>query len=163
MHGLGHDVGRRVAHRVELAVRAGVEELVRRAALGRLEHLVVLGARRRFLSIISASLRITKPLVLRQDERSGLPRFHPPSRPPSSGAPARSWRANGRIPGRFAGRSRVVPSRRPTVGLPAVAAALWGPDRGGVSRSTRCYRMVGDTGLEPVTSCMSSKCSNQLS
>jgi len=23
--------------------------------------------------------------------------------------------------------------------------------------------MVGDTGLEPVTSCMSSKCSNQLS
>ncbi len=24
-------------------------------------------------------------------------------------------------------------------------------------------RMVGDTGLEPVTSCMSSKCSNQLS
>jgi hypothetical protein len=24
-------------------------------------------------------------------------------------------------------------------------------------------RLVGDTGLEPVTSCMSSKCSNQLS
>jgi hypothetical protein len=25
------------------------------------------------------------------------------------------------------------------------------------------YVVVGDTGLEPVTSCMSSKCSNQLS
>ena len=33
------------------------------------------------------------------------------------------------------------------------------PPRGGRDRD----RMVGDTGLEPVTSCMSSKCSNQLS
>jgi len=33
----------------------------------------------------------------------------------------------------------------------------------GASRSTHVQDVVGDTGLEPVTSCMSSKCSNQLS
>ena len=40
-HGLGHDVRRRVAHRVEGIPRAGVEELLGRAALGRHEQLVV--------------------------------------------------------------------------------------------------------------------------
>ncbi len=39
--GLGHDVGRRVAHRIERVVGAGIEELVDRAALGRLEDFVL--------------------------------------------------------------------------------------------------------------------------
>ncbi len=74
-------------------------------------------------------------------------------------------RANGRLPGRFAGRSRVVGGARlDRPGFQPTARTLWG------MRCARCapldallYRMVGDTGLEPVTSCMSSKCSNQLS
>ncbi len=71
-------------------------------------------------------------------------------------------RANGRRPGRFAGRSRVVHRGEGDRRAHSLDPALWGasrrpcPDR-------RILDMVGDTGLEPVTSCMSSKCSNQLS
>ncbi len=72
---LRHDVRRRVPHRVEVAVRAGIEQLLRGAAAGRLEDLV-LGDH-----VVGHEMPPgnTKPPV-RQDERSFLPRFHPPSR-----------------------------------------------------------------------------------
>ena len=66
--GLGHDMRRRVAHGVEVAVGAGVEQLVGRAALGRLE--ADLG---RFVDPFvrhrAPLLRIKTPLIHRQDER----------------------------------------------------------------------------------------------
>ena len=80
---LGHDVGRRVAHRVQLVVGAGVQQLFGRASLGRLE-LLFLSCRgrvdRRFRRALvgrfahqllrhSILPRITTPLVHRQDER----------------------------------------------------------------------------------------------
>ena len=131
----------------------------------------LLGCVARLLAHALADLRrIRKTSRPPQDERSCLPRFHPPSRrrgpADDAGAPARSCRANGRIPGRFTGRSRVVLAgrldRRAFSRCRGSLGVLW-PGR--ASRSTRSLlaSMVGDTGLEPVTSCMSSKCSNQLS
>ena len=79
----------------------------------------------------------------------------------------RSCRANGRIPGRFAGHSRVVPSPVGSAGLAADGTRSLATSRWGASRSTR-YALarwpgvVGDTGFEPVTSCMSSMRANQL-
>jgi hypothetical protein len=82
--GLSHDVGGRVTHRVELAVRAGIQELVRRAPLGRLELLFGLLGRvtlthralcrcllRHFFRHLNLP-RNTTPLVHRQDERCSL-------------------------------------------------------------------------------------------
>ena len=158
---LGHDVGGRVAHRAEFVLGAGIQQLLGRPALGRLEDLLDLVVR--FVAHRVCLRRITEPLVHRQDER-----FTPAVPPAFTGHARALWgRANGRLPGRFTGRSRVVP-RGPIAGIPAwlcsPVPALCGslirearPDR-------RCVRVVvGDTGLEPVTSCMSSKCSNQLS
>ena len=119
---LGHDVRGRVAHRVELAAGAGVEQLVGRAALGRLE----------------ADLRLDR--VARSQPRRCLASRPSPRPPPenhetprpstgreaSSRGPTRlrhriggalAGRANGRLPGRFAGHSRVVPMRRRSSGF----------------------------------------------
>ena len=93
----------------------------------------------------------------------------PPAVPPAfaraGGAGGRSrGRANGRIPGRFAGRSRVVPS--PAVaaaGLSPMPAALWCSGPGAARPARRVRDLVGGRGLEPLTSCMSSMRSNQLS
>ncbi len=76
-HRLGQDVRGGVAHRPELAGGAVVHELVGRAALGCLEPDRVvdldpgLGTRAGvlFLAHVHRLLRITKPRVLRQDER----------------------------------------------------------------------------------------------
>ena len=86
-HGLGHDVGGGVAHRVELAGGAGVQQLVGRPALGRVEQRLVrrLAARQLFgLAHGVRLLRIAKPLVHRQDER------FTPAVPPAFAGPARA-------------------------------------------------------------------------
>ena len=95
-----------------------------------------------------------------QDERSVLPRSHPRSR--GRGGSALSGRANGRSRAGSPAAHGWCRSGS-IVGLPA------GPGSLAIVRigrrvpidAVRC--VVGDTGLEPVTSCMSSKCSNQLS
>ena len=138
---------------------------------GRVERrLVLVHRRRRVVCLVVCHRRPPenhRNLPSRQDERFDLPRFHPPSRPPGlPRAVVRSCRANGRIPGRFTGRSRVVPSSLVSVaGLQPMAPALWRrPGRGRVPLDALLVSMmVGDTGLEPVTSCMSSMRSNQLS
>ena len=76
-----------VAHRVDGRVRAGVEQLVRRAALRRVERrLLVVDRGRRAACPLSSAIASPpgnhKNLSSRQDERSDLPRFHPPSRSP---------------------------------------------------------------------------------
>src|SRR4029077_18902377 len=61
--------------------------------------------------------RITKPLVhagREVDSSRGSTRIRGTA-PPGAGSRSRG-RANGRIPDRFAGRSRVVPARRPPPG-----------------------------------------------
>ena len=81
-HRLGQDVRGGVAHRPELAGGAMIHELVGRAALGHLEGDRVLdldrcvgrgspapGAVALLLAHVRRLLRITKPRVLRQDER----------------------------------------------------------------------------------------------
>src|SRR5207249_2447341 len=64
-----------------------------------------------------------------QDERFCLPRFHPRSR---RLAPRSRGRANGRIPDRFAGRSRVVPGSSSAAGLPALSRLSLGDGDGRV-------------------------------
>ena len=78
---LGHDVRRRVAHRVELVLGTGVQQLLGRAALGGLEDSDLRPVRqaarhppkRPPRSPVPGSYlclrRITEPLVPRQDER----------------------------------------------------------------------------------------------
>ena len=69
---LGHDVRRRMAHRVEIAVRPGVEQLVGRPALGRLEPDLEPDLVRRLVALLvrhAPSWRIETPLIHRQDER----------------------------------------------------------------------------------------------
>ena len=80
-----------------------------------------------------------------QDERSVLPRFHPRSSPERRAM--LSSRAIGRIPDRFAGRSRVVPGSSSATGLPA-STRLSGAAPMDVSRSSLVQDVVGDTGLE---------------
>ena len=132
--GLGHDVGGRVAHRVEIAVGAGVEELVGRAALGRLEEGLLLDRLDRPARRPSRVLQESQNLSSMQDER-----FDPPAVPPAfaaragSGASSRTrGRANGRIPDRFAGRSRVVPGSSIAAGLAAWARLSGGAGDGPV-------------------------------
>ena len=112
---LGHDMSSRVAHRVEGIPRPGVEELLRRAPLWCDE---VFGRVRRFDLV-----HVSHPIFLREstnpspaDRTRG---FHSRGStrlrgcvPVARRDPARSGRAIGRIPGRFAGRSRVVRRRR---------------------------------------------------
>ena len=116
-HRLGEDVGGRMAHRAELAARAVVHQLGGRAALGRVEaDLDRLLHRRRARPVPGSSVRLL--------ENHETPR---PStgREASSRGPTRlrhqRWRtrgrAIGRLPGRFAGRSRVVPVRRRSSGF----------------------------------------------
>ena len=159
--GLGEDVRGRMAHRAELAARAVVHQLGRRAALGRVEADLdrLLHRRRAVLFLAHRSdlfSRITKPLVHRQDER--LPLAVPPAF--ATGGWRTRGRAIGRLPGRFAGRSRVVPMRRRSSGFQP------GPGSLGIRSARRVpldallrrpdgRDVVGDTGLEPVTSCMS--------
>jgi hypothetical protein len=83
-HGFRHDVRRRVAHRIERVARLGVEHLLRRPAGRRvvIELLFLL-----CLDHVIASGESKRPLILRQDERPCLPRFHPLS-PPGAGSPA---------------------------------------------------------------------------
>ncbi len=86
--GLGHDVGRGVTHRIQRVVGAGVEQLVDRAAGRRLEDLVLERDPLpscscpccRFVRHVRHSSRESNDPSSRQDERSSLPRFHPPSR-----------------------------------------------------------------------------------
>ena len=91
-HRLGQDVGGRVAHRAELAARAVIHQLGGRPALGRVEPDLValdpgLGSAPRPVPGSSIDLlRITKPLVHRQDER--LPPAVPPAFAPCV---AHSW------------------------------------------------------------------------
>ncbi len=108
---LGHDVRGRMPHRVEVAVRPGIEQLVGGPALGRLEQLVVV-------------LWLANPVLLVAHRPSSSENHETPR--PSTGREVHSrgptrlrepWgsrargRANGRRPGRFAGRSRVVSMR----------------------------------------------------
>ncbi len=66
-HRLGHHMGGRVTHRVQLVVGAGVEQLVRRVPLGRLEQRLVV---RVVLFVCHRSiLRETRNLSSVQDER----------------------------------------------------------------------------------------------
>ena len=138
---LGQDVRGRVAHRAELAGGAVIHAARRptraRAPRGRSRPRRPRRPRPSTATLSCSSLmrvassRITKPLVPRQDERF-LPRSHPPSPP---------WwrtrgRANGRRPGRFAGRSRVVPLRRLDRRACSRDPALWGSAPRGASRST---------------------------
>ena len=64
---LGHDVGGRVAHRAEFVLGAGIQQLLGRSALGRLEDLLDLVVR--LVAHRVCLRRITEPLVHRQDER----------------------------------------------------------------------------------------------
>ncbi len=108
---LRHHVGSGVAHGSQFVHGPRVQQLVCRAALGRLEDLLDLD---RFVAHRVCLRRITEPLVQRQDER-----FTPAVPPAFTGIARALWgRANGRLPGRFTGRSRVV-SRGSIAGLPA--------------------------------------------
>ena len=164
---LGHDVGGRMAHRVEGIAGDGVEQLLRRPALGRGELL-----RRRhrpdrgtappcpcfFASAIAAPSReITEPLA-----RAGR-EVDPPAVPPAFAAPwprthVPRYRAD---PGPVHRSLTGGASSPVAAGLAACDPALWTPSRRACPG--RCVYVVGDTGLEPVTSCMSSMRSNQLS
>ena len=170
--GLGQDVGGAVAHRPELAGRAVVHELVGVAPLGRVGSA---SSRSSTSSPSPGGLCLSRSCRLLRESRnpssSGwtrglLPRSHRPS-PPPEGDVRSCRRANGRRPDRFTDRSRVVPVLGSTAGLPALApGSLWSSGSDGACPARRFYQfdvVVGDTGLEPVTSCMSSKCSNQLS
>ena len=143
-HGLGHHVGGRVAHRVDRRMGARVEQLVRRAAVRRLECEVLVVADRhgghlRFVCHGSLPLRNRRPPRPPRDERAVRPPAVPPDFATRPGGGRALWdRANGRSPDRFAGRSRVVPRGWVVPRLPAVAAALWSPCPRGASRSTRC-------------------------
>ena len=172
--GLGHDVGGRVAHRVERVAGAGVEQLLGRAALGRGEVLGRVSSASSPTASTACCARSAHRVRASRESRNLssidrtrgpiLPRFHPPSRRPvpahlralaalSGGSRAGSPAAHGWCV--------VVGGRRASSLRPG---SLVAPSRRRVSRSTRLRSvMVGDTGLEPVTSCMSSKCSNQLS
>ncbi len=175
---LGHDVRGAVAHRVDGRVGARVQELLGRAALGRLEaglvvrQLVVGRDHRRGALVVRhrrapENHRTSRPDRTRGSTSRGSTRLH--GRVARRGAAVRSCRANGRIPGRFAGRSRVVPTSVVSVGACSRWPRLSGDvPMGRVPLDALCLRplgpeMVGDTGLEPVTSCMSSMRSNQLS
>jgi hypothetical protein len=85
---LGHDVGGGVAHRIELVVRARIEQLVGRAPLGRLEERLLVD-RLRVRLVGHRRLQESNNLSSVQDERSILPRFHPRSRRLAGVAP--SW------------------------------------------------------------------------
>ncbi len=120
---LGHDVRGRVAHRAEFVLGTGVQQLVRRPALGCLQDLV--HHQDRFVAHRACLRRITEPLVHRQDER-----FTPAVPPAFAGRACALWgRANGRLPGRFTGRSRVVP--------PGSIAGFPASSRLSVDRATR--------------------------
>ncbi len=141
-HGLGHDVRRAVAHGVDGRVGAGIEQLVRRAASRRLERellLVRLGVLRLLLIVChvacSRESRNLSPDRTRGSTSRGSTRLHVARQ---SAANVRSCRANGRIPGRFAGRSRVVPQPVESVGASSRWPRLSGDIPAGVSRSTRC-------------------------
>ena len=155
------DVRRRVAHRPELAGRAVLEELLGRAALGRLEAVLVLGDRHaRRLLLAHRSLlenhETSRPSTGREVHSRGPTRLREPTAralvvaltgDARAGSPAaHGWCRSGSI-------------------VELAAGARLSVDRWtvGASRSTLIFDVVGDTGLEPVTSCMSSKCSNQLS
>ncbi len=78
--GLGHHVGGRVAHRVEVAVGAGVEELVGRATLRRVEERLLLD-RLDLLLVHHDVLQESNASRPKQDER-----FDPPAVPPAFAA-----------------------------------------------------------------------------
>ena len=127
-HRLGHDVRRRVAHRVEGIARAGVEQLLGRAALGR--HEVDSSSRTASSRCCASSLIVAdlpeseQPLVPRQDERPCLPRSHPPSpRARAVRALVAAITGDARA-GSPAAHGWCVIVRRPP-GLSAVARALW--------------------------------------
>ena len=161
---LGHHVRRAVAHRVDGGVGARVEQLVRRAA--------VWAPRTRTsssssscpaacpLSSAIASLpRITEPLVPTGRE------VRPPAVPPAFASPdgpvprSRAALTGGSRAGSPAARGWCLGPSGPGRGSQPVVASLWRV-RGRAWPGRRC--MVGDTGLEPVTSCMSSMRANQL-
>ena len=84
-----------------------------------------------------------------------MPPAVPPAFAPSVDAAPRSrGRANGRIPDRFTGRSRVVPRSSSAAGLSAMSRLSVATAIGRVPIVAFRY-VVGDTGLEPVISCMS--------
>ena len=131
-HRLGEDVRGGMAHRAELAARAVIHEL---GGASRAR-----ARRDRSRSPPPSPLRcpVPGPSVRPPREsrnpssidrtRGFLSRSHPPS-PPTGGALV--GRAIGRLPGRFAGRSRVVPARRRPSGSQP------GPDSLEI-RSARC-------------------------
>ena len=119
---------------------AGVEQLVRRAAVGRDEHLVLVVARPSWLRVVRhrhCLRNIETPLVHRQDERCQLPRFHPPS--PGRLRPRRSRAAL--TGGSRAGSPAARGWCRHRSGRPGLAARGPGSlstSRWSASRSTRC-------------------------
>ena len=165
---LGHDVRRRVAHRVELAVRRR-RPAARRPSRARGASNIDSSRQR----LLDGSIAVARPPSSDSFENHETPRpsagreVCPPAVPPAFAA---HWcrrprgRANGRTPDRFAGRSRVVPVRSRSPGFQPWPGSL---EIGRIDRRVPLDAVhgdvVGDTGLEPVTSCMSSKCSNQLS
>ena len=84
-HGLGHDVRGGVAHGVDRGVRARVEQLVGRAAFGRLERLLDLDYR--FVAHDLPPLETRNPSSM-QDEGP-----MPPAVPPAFASPAGAGRA----------------------------------------------------------------------
>ena len=133
---LRHDVRGRVAHGVDASSWAPASSSSSaEPRSGASKTLFVRGAETSAMVLPPGN---TKPLV-RQDERSV-----PPAVPPAfasrhrDAAIARSCRANGRIPDRFTGRSRVVPSLPSTMGFQPMAQLSEHRMRCGVSRSLRC-------------------------
>ena len=183
MHRLGHDVGGRMAHRVErVRLRSGIEQLVRRAPLGRDEARAPPRPLRGTVDVACLLAHVTlheSEDLSSIDRTRGLVTSRGSTRLRGS-SPAASIDVRRALGAALTGGSRAgSPAARGwccRIGSPprlsAAAAALWGP---GVRRCParrvrydpasrrRPDGMVGDTGLEPVTSCMSSKCSNQLS
>ena len=144
-HGLGHDVRRAVAHGVDRRMGAGVEQLVRRAAIGRLERdLVLVRGHRRGRLVLSHSLRSreTQNLSSRQDERFDLPRFHPPSRRRVAVSCARAALTGGSRAGSPAARGWCR-HRSGLSGLAADGPGSLATSRWGVSRSTRSVLRPG--------------------
>ena len=80
---LGHDVGGRVAHRVELVVGARVQQLVDRAALRRLEDLLVGGRGRAVARRCVAARRRLDRLVRLVRHAGNLQRIETTPRPPT--------------------------------------------------------------------------------